>query len=295
MAGHITAFITIFIWGTTFISTKVLLNSFTPAEILFLRFLIGYLALWLVAPRLLKPSEKGQELYFATAGLLGITLYFLMENFALTFTLAANVGIIIAVAPFFTALFNYFFLKGDKPGRYFFMGFGLAMLGIFLISFRSDASLSVNPLGDFLAIGAAIVWAAYSTVTKKISSFGYGTILTTRRSFFYGLIFMIPALFIFEFQPNINALANSINLANLLFLGLGASALCFVTWNFAVKILGSVKTSAYIYMVPVITVVTSVLILHERITIMAVFGIILTLLGLFISEKNPITAKETIR
>jgi len=84
---------------------------------------------------------------------------------------------------------------------------------------------------------------------------------------------------------------NTKNLLNLLFLGLGASALCFVTWNFAVKILGSVKTSVYIYIVPVITTITSALILHEKITVPAVVGIILTLTGLFLSEskKAPVS------
>ena len=41
-------------------------------------------------------------------------------------------------------------------------------------------------------------------------------------------------------------------LFNIVFLGLGASALCFVSWNFAVKILGAVNTSIYIYIQSVI-------------------------------------------
>ena len=84
MKGHLAAFVTIFIWGTTFISTKVLLKSFSPIEILFIRFLIGYATLWLVYPHQLKPAEKKQELCFAAAGLCGVTLYYLMENMALT-------------------------------------------------------------------------------------------------------------------------------------------------------------------------------------------------------------------
>lgn len=68
---------------------------------------------------------------------------------------------------------------------------------------------------------------------------------------------------------------------DILYLGLGASALCFVIWNFAVK------TSVYIYMVPVITVITSVLILHEKLTLLAGIGTVLTLIGLFLSEYKP--------
>ena len=73
-------------------------------------------------------------------------------------------------------------------------------------------------------------------------------------------------------------------LLNLLYLGLGASALCFVTWNVAVKVLGAVRTSVYIYMVPVITVVTSVLVLKEPVTWVSVIGTVLAVSGLSLSE-----------
>ncbi|MEG0527188.1 MAG: EamA family transporter, partial [Longicatena sp.] len=78
--GHIAAFFTIVLWGTTFISTKVLLSDFTPVEILFIRFVIGFIALWIAYPRLLHIKDKKQELLFFLAGLCGICLYFLMEN-----------------------------------------------------------------------------------------------------------------------------------------------------------------------------------------------------------------------
>lgn len=253
-------------------------------EILFIRFVMGYLALWLVCPRTLKLDSRRQEPLFMAAGLCGITMYYLLENIALTFTLASNVGVIISIAPFFTAILSCLFLGGTRPGRQFFIGFLLAMAGIFLLSFGSS-SLSINPMGDILAVAAAIIWAVYSTLTKKISALGYGTIQTTRRTFFYGLIFMIPALALMDFNVSLSQVTSPLNLCNLLFLGLGASALCFVTWNLAVKILGSVRTSVYIYMVPVITTVSSALVLKEPVTMTAVCGIALTLAGLFLSER----------
>ena len=157
------------------------------------------------------------------------------------------------------------------------------MAGILLISFNGQ-ELALNPFGDLLAVAASLVWACYSILTRKIGSFGYPVILSTRRTFFYGILFMIPALFIFDFQTDLSRFTNITYLFNILYLGLGASALCFVTWNFAVKELGPVKTSVYIYMVPVITVVASVLILHEQLTLLAGTGTLLTLIGLFLSE-----------
>lgn len=295
ITGHLFALITIFIWGTTFISTKILLEALSPIEILFLRFTIGFVVLLAVYPHRLKVKAKKQELYFAAAGLCGITFYYLLENIALTYTFASNVGVIISVAPFFTAIFAHLFLDGEKLRAQFFIGFAVAVVGIFLISFNGSSTLQLNPLGDILAVLAAVVWAAYSILTKKISGFHYNTIQSTRRIFFYGLVFMIPALFMFGFKPNINQMIQPVNLFNILFLGLGASALCFVTWNSAVKILGAVKTSVYIYMVPVITAVTSVIVLSETITGIAVFGILLTLAGLFISEPKTSTKQKELK
>ncbi|KXL53111.1 putative amino-acid metabolite efflux pump [Anaerotignum neopropionicum] len=288
--GHLLTVMTIIVWGTTFISTKVLLQSMTPVEILFIRFAIGWIALSLVYPHRLRFKERKQEMYFAAAGLCGITLYYLLENIALMYTFASNVGVIISIAPFFTAVFAHVFLKEERLTFQFFVGFLIAFTGVFLISFNGFSVLKLNPRGDILAVLAAVVWSVYSILTKKIGEFQYNTIQTTRRIFFYGLVFMLPSLKIFQFNPSVVVLIQPTNLFNILFLGLGASALCFVTWNAAVRILGAVKTSVYIYLVPVITIATSIIVLKERITGMAMLGVILTLTGLFISE-NRITFK----
>lgn len=289
--GHLAAFVTIVIWGTTFISTKVLLQSFAPIEILFVRFAIGYAALWCVAPHKLAVQRR-QEWYFAAAGLCGVTLYYLFENIALTYTLASNVGVIISIAPFFTAIFSWLFLRGSRPGARFLIGFALALAGLALISFGGASTLQLNPLGDLLAVIAAMIWAAYATLSKKISGFGYQTIQTTRRIFFYGLVFMVPVLSVTGFSVAPRRFIPFQNSANLLFLGLGASALCFVTWNFAVRVLGSVKTSVYIYLVPVITTVASAVILGETLTAPILCGIGLTLAGLFLSENRGAQKKQ---
>ena len=284
--GHIAALVTIVIWGTTFISTKILLVGLSPIEILFFRFLLGLLVLIIVYPKRLRLKNGKQEFTFAAAGLCGICLYYLLENIALTYTMASNVGVIISVAPFFTAVLSHICMKTEeKLKAQFFVGFFVAMVGICFISFNGQ-ELELNPIGDILAIVAALVWAVYSLLTRKISSYGHNTIQATRRIFTYGIIFMFPFLFVCDFDLTVQKFVKPEYILDLIYLGIGASALCFVTWNYAVKVLGAVRTSVYIYMVPVITVVTSAVVLKEKITAMAAIGTGLTLIGLLLSESK---------
>lgn len=292
--GHLLALFTIIIWGTTFISTKILLTDFQPIEILLFRFLIGLIALCVAKPHRLTGTTKKQEITIAAAGLCGVCLYYLLENIALTYTMASNVGVVVSVAPFFTAIVSYLVTKEEKLRVNFFAGFVVAMAGIALISFNGS-KLELNPFGDLLALLAALVWAFYSVLIKKIGDFGYNTILTTRRVFTYGILFMLPTLFLFDFSSDFTRFARPVYLFNIIYLGLGASAVCFVTWNSAVKLLGAVKTSVYIYLGPVITVVASALILGEKITVMSAAGTVLTLLGLFVSESKIFVKKQKLQ
>lgn len=284
--GHIAAIFTVTIWSTTYISTKILLNSFHPVEIMVYRFVIGFLALLFIGRGSMRLKKKSHELLFALAGLCGITFYFTLQNIALTYTYASNAGVVISTAPIFTALISQALMRKEtRLCVNFFVGFAVAIIGILLISFNGTR-MELNPLGDLLNVCAAIIWGFYSVITKKIANLGYNTLRSTRKIFFYGLLFMIPVLWWLNIDFSFAALTAPQNILNLLYLGIGASAVCFLTWNYAIKVLGAVKTSVYIYLEPAITVVTSMVILGEHITYLAVLGTILTMSGLVLSEKR---------
>jgi drug/metabolite transporter (DMT)-like permease len=284
--GHLAAGASALMWGTTFIAIMFLFRDFQPFEVMFYRLLFGFLALVITSRHRLKGTTLKQELYFAMAGGIGITLYFVLEKIALVHTAASNVGVIISTAPFFTAILACFLLKTEKPKASFYLGFITAIIGISLISFNGVTVFNLNPLGDLLAVGAAIISGAYNILLKKISEFGYTTIQITRRTFTYALIFMLPFIFFPDFEFGVERLTNPANLFALLFLGVGASAFSYVLWNWALKVLGAVRTSVYIYAIPVVTVITAAVFLNERITWISATGTILAIAGLFISERR---------
>lgn len=282
--GYLLAMITVFIWGTTFISSKVVLEVCSPAQNLFVRFLIGLAALLVIKPKILPFRSWKQEAVFAFAGLTGVSLYYYCENLALTYTYAANVSVIVSSAPVFTVLLAAFLNRNIKIKAGFWAGFVLAMVGIGLISLNGTR-LQLNPAGDLIALFAAMLWAFYTQAVERINAMDISLVQATQRIFFYGLLFMIPVLF---FEPavwNLDVFFRPEIFWNTLYLGIGASALCFLTWNKAVALLGTIKTSVYIYLVPLITMAGSALLLAERITLMAIAGMVMILAGLFLSEK----------
>ena len=267
--GHLLAFLTVFVWGITFVSTKVLLTVVTPIEILFLRFSLGFLALCVIHHRVTPFMGARVEALFALAGATGVTLYFLMENIALTMTSASNVGVIVAIAPLFIALIATFVTREERVGVKFFAGFVMAISGITLISFTGAAAGDAGLAGCLLAVLAALAWAVYSTIGKRIAKLGLSTVATTKRTFAWGLVFMLPFLPVMGFGQGAEGaglvgLFDPVMLGNLLFLGLIASATCYVMWNKAASIVGVVSVSAYLYLTPVVTVVASVIVLAIR-------------------------------
>lgn len=293
MRYHLIALFTIFVWGTTFVSTKVLLVDFSPLWILLIRFAIGFIALCVLRPHILHLNERRHELMFVAAGATGIGAYYLMENVALVFTTATAVGVIVAASPLFTALLTA--LLGDRSSLSlrFFLGFVVAMGGLVVIGVGSSPdgeafSLTGDAiLGDALALLAGLVWAVYSVLVQRIADLGYETVASTKRTFLWGLAFIVPATLIVDGTTlPIQAVFEWQNLLNLLFLGVVASAACFVTWGVSVKHLGPTISTTYIYLVPAITATAAIILLGEPLNVQVVVGVAMTIAGLLVSQKR---------
>jgi len=285
--GHLLAFATIMVWSFASISSKVLLETFGPVELFFYRMLMAYLVLLVIKPGFIRYRNVKEELVFMAAGITGVTLFFILQNVALKYSMASNVGVLLTISPFFTAVLSYLILKDGKLQAKFFAGFAVTLAGVVMLSYSGNQVLKLNPIGDIMAILAAIAWAVYSVIMKKVGSYSYNTILATRRIFFYGLLFLIPALVYTDFSFSAAKFLDPVIVANMLFLAILASAVTYVTWNLAMEILGPVKTSMYLYALPIMTMVLSVAMLGERMTAMSTAGVALILGGIYMSERKP--------
>ena len=303
--GYALASITIFFWGITFICTKALLNDFSALEILFFRFLAAYIGLWIIRPKFEK-IERRDNILFILAGLSGVVLYQFSENIAINYTNASNVSVIVSICPLFTAIIAQYFLKENHLNLWFLLGFLISITGVALVCFNGKMELKLNPKGDLLALFAGICWGFYSLFVSLINKKNYDPVCATRRVFFYAVLFMLPlmiagyivtqsdsksdiaASMFVTISKAINAerFSKPMNWVNLLFLGVVASGFCFSAWNKACEIVGTVKVSCGIYLIPVVTIVFAFFTLGEQITWLGAIGAVLTIIGLFVSEKK---------
>ena len=284
---HLIAILTVVIWGLTFIATKVLINhGLTPQEIFFYRFLIAYIGIWAISPKRLFATSLKDELWLAAGGIFGGSLYFFTENTALGITQASNVSFIICTAPLLTTILSLlFYHKSEKATKGLVGGSLLALVGVGLVVFNGSVVLKLSPVGDLLTLLAALSWAFYSLVIKRMTGH-YPTVFITRKIFFYGVLTILPAFLLQPLQPNFSMLLQPVVLSNLLFLAVLASLVCYVLWNVVLKQLGTVKASNYIYLNPLVTMVASVIILHEQITWITLMGAACIIWGVYLAEKK---------
>ncbi len=281
VVGHIAALSSILIWGVTFVQTKILLEYLSPVEILIFRFAIALLILYAMHPKRYRPSVS-DELKFIGLGFSGIFLYYILENVSLEYTQAANVGLLVSTSPLLTAILAHFFLKNEKLSLNLFIGFFMAITGIFIMVFNKLGGISV---GDMLAFLGALSFGVYSVLLRNINS-RYHYLYVTQKSFLYGLIFMVIYAFLTHSRFHINVLGKPVVLFNLLFLAIFASGVCFVLWRIAVESIGSVATSNYIYLIPLLNAAAAVVVLNEKITTTLTVAGFLILGGLFVSQKS---------
>lgn len=276
----------VFIWGTTFISTKILINyGLSPQDVFFYRFLLAYIGIWTISPLKLFADNWKDELYMMVGGITGGSLFFFLQNLSLQMTQASNVSFIICTSPLSATILTVLCTRNEKFTKRFVYGSLAALLGVGLVIFNGNVVLKLSPTGDFLALSASLLWGVYSLIIKRITN-NYSSIFITRKVFFYGILTILPVFLIQPLFMDFDLLVTPVILGNLLFLGIAASLGCYLLWNIVVSKMGVIQSSNYLYLNPLATMLGAYAVLNEQITLVALGGMILILTGIYIATRK---------
>jgi drug/metabolite transporter (DMT)-like permease len=289
---HLAAFITVVIWGSTFVFTKLLLlNGLSAAQIFTLRFAIAYILLLAFSLTVKRKSHRWlsetwrDELIMLTLGVTGGSLYFLAENEALNYTATTNVSLIVCSCPLLTAVMLALLYKSERLRLRQVVGMLMAVCGLTAVVLNGHFMLHLSPMGDALAAVACACWAIYTVLMIPVNK-TYNALFITRKVFFYGLLTMIPYFLVHPEWLPFEVLLRPQVVTNLLFLGVVASCLCFLVWTWVMDKLGAFIATNYVYVNPVSTIVFASIVLGEQITVFFLTGTVLILVGMYLADKR---------
>ena len=280
------------IWGSTFVFTKILLvNGLSPAQIFTLRFIIAYILLLMFELTFKRQSfrlfsnSRRDELVMLLLGISGGSMYFLTENAAMLYTTATNTSLIVCSCPLFAMLLVALaYRQSEKFTRMQVAGSLIACAGMAAVVLNGRFVLHLSPKGDMLAFGACLCWAVYSLLMKTVTE-RYSTFFITRKVFFYGLLTILPYYLAVPGFPSMEVIFSSQVIWNLLFLGVVASMVCFLVWNWVIHQLGAVVATNWVYFNPITTILFAWWLLHEQITPWFLFGTALILTGMYLCGR----------
>jgi drug/metabolite transporter (DMT)-like permease len=274
-------------WGYSFISTKVVLAQIPPVSIAFLRQIIASSILIPLAWR--AGALSGMTLKdlktIALAGLFGIVLYFILENSGLKYTTASNASMIVSALPIFT-LSSEALLFNLKVTRGMIFCLITSVAGVFMVA-TVGGSLDLGSstlIGNLMVMGSMACWVIYTILTRDLAGKHSGMTISAYQSLasvFIFLPFLVPEIGLWSIRD----LADISVLANLIFLGAFCSALAYLLYIRAVKNLGATVSSAFLNLIPVVTMVSGYLLLHERVTPLQILGMAMIMMALYLLNR----------
>jgi drug/metabolite transporter (DMT)-like permease len=276
----------IFFWSMSFVATKIAYASFSPLCLGCLRFSIASIIL-----RIMIFREKGKRIpewrdlaKISLSGFLGITVYFALENVALSMTTASIAAMVVAVYPVITLLLETALRKSRiAPLKLF--GICLSLCGMAILTVNRSRSM-VASRAPFVGVGlfilAGIAWSLYNLITASVVG-KYAPVTISFYQSIIGCVLFVPLAALEGFHVD-HLSASSINAA--LFLGVFCSVLAFLLYNFGLRRISSSTSVAMMNLVTVFGVVFSVVILGERLTLLQLLGGIVIVCGVILTVKE---------
>lgn len=283
---HLAAIVAVTAWGVSFVNTKVLMDhGISPVQVYLLRCILAYILLLAFSWRRILSRSVRHEMLFVLCGLCGGSVYFIAENTALLYTSTTNVSLITSISPLISALLVAMLYRDERPGKGLVIGSAIALAGVATVVLSgAEASLGGGILGDILSLMAAICWSVYALVLRKLHPF-YSAIYITRKTFFYGFITALPMIFVDSHKLPAEAFRSIDVWVNLITLAVFASSLAFVIWAWVVGKIGAVKAGNYCYFQPIVTMIFSVIMLGDILSLGGVIGCLVTIGGVVAGEK----------
>ncbi|NMF05266.1 EamA family transporter [Clostridium beijerinckii] len=269
------------LWSASFIATKLAYETFAPIQLAAVRTLFAVILFWFMRKITANNEQiqKEDRMRIALSGFLGITLYFAIENIGVSMTSSSNSALIVASFPAVTTLLE-FFIYHSKPNIKKVLGIILAIIGVAVLTQINVDGNSKSMLGNIILIGAGIVWAFYNFITRDLTN-KYSAMTLTYYQMLAGFIFFLPFVII---EGKTWRMPTMTSASALIYLSVGCSIVAFLLYNLGLRKLSASISVSLMNLVPVLGLIFSILILHERVSTVQILGGVIVIVGVILSS-----------
>jgi drug/metabolite transporter (DMT)-like permease len=276
------------IWAGNFIIARGVIKDIPPVTLAFYRWLSATIIIlpfaWKYIPQAFQ-FIKQRPWYFLLSAVTGVSMFNTFVYIAGHYSTAINMALLgTCTSPIISVILAKLFLKERIPLLRV-MGMIVCIAGVLLLLSKGDLQNLVSfrfTKGDWWILAAAFTFAIYNTsVKKKPAAMPSVSFLFT--VFLIGTIILIPFYF-YELNDKGGIAIDLSNLSAILYLGLGASVICFLIWNKAIAALGTGRTALFGNLIPVFSSIEAVIFLNEEISTIHIISFILVVAGLVIAN-----------
>lgn len=281
---HLALLLAMLLWGSSFIALKLAVNDLSPMIVIFMRMAIGAVAFLTVWPWLRHGFvyQAGDWKYLLGMALFEPCLYFIFEAQALRYTSAGQAGMVTAMLPLMVAVAAFFILK-ERSGWRQWLGFGIAVAGVIWMTLTGENSDQAPNalLGNFLEFLAMVSAVGYTLLVKHLTR-RYSAFLLTALQSFVGTLFFLPLALASPWPDQISLSTFGL----LIYLGLIITLGAYGLYNYSLTYLKATVAAGYTNLLPVFTLLFSMLLLGERLVLSQWLAIGLVFIGVFLSQDR---------
>ncbi|GGM57711.1 membrane protein [Longimycelium tulufanense] len=268
------------LWASAFPAIRVALPEYGPSNLAVARLVVASIALLLAAPVLGIRRPGVRDLPLIGAGAVATAGYQFLLNWGEVHASSGTASLMVATAPIYTAILAAFLLR-ERVTRRRAAGMAIAFLGTAVIAWaQGGATIDLTAL---VLLGAAIAQGAYMAVSKPLTARYRGPEVACYT--IWGATLMLIPL-----SPNaFTAMRDASWSATtaVLLLGVGASAIAYMTWGYAVAKLDASLASMALYLVPAIAIAVAYVWLGERPGAIELLGGAVIMAGVLMAMTRP--------
>lgn len=284
---------TMIFWSITYVWAKQVLNEgIEPITLIFFRLsaAVAIMFPFLIIQKAFSKIQKVDIKLLMLLALFEPFFYYLGEANGIKHVSPNIASIIIATIPVFLLIFARLLLK-EKLSALNYTGMSISFIGVLLIIFERGGQLSASPTGILYLFFAVFSAVGYTLLSKKLLD-KYEPLVLVGIKNIIGWCYFIPVYLIFGHSTIELGMLSLKTIILIISLGLFGNFLAYYFFNYSIKNIGASKSSIFSNLIPVFTILFSLIILNDMLPAVKFIGIFLALFGVYVSQIQKIKIKK---